>query len=97
MIVTQLTVTHKVGLHARPAALFVQAAKKFSSKITVCNLTTRGAPVDAKSIISVLTLGVMQDHEIEITADGVDEQNAIQGLTELVASNFTVSTQGEVK
>jgi len=88
MLETKIIVTHKVGLHARPASLFVQTANKFSSKITVRNLTAECAPVDAKSIISVLTLGVMQNHEILIQAEGSDEAAAIQGLTGLVQSNF---------
>jgi phosphocarrier protein HPr len=74
MIETRLTVTHKVGLHARPAALFVQ--------------TANGNLVDAKSIIMVLTLGVMKDHEICIQAEGADQDKAIDALTSLVASNF---------
>ena len=57
-----IQVKNKVGLHARPAALFVQTAAKFSSKIKVKNMTTNGNFVDAKSIIMVLTLGVMKDH-----------------------------------
>lgn len=84
----KITVTHKVGLHARPASLFVQTANKYSSKIMILNLTTESTPVDAKSIIGVLTLGVMQNHEILIRADGPDEDAALQGLSELVKSNF---------
>jgi phosphotransferase system HPr (HPr) family protein len=88
MIETKITVTHKVGLHARPAALFVQTANKFSSSIKVWNLTTNGNPVDAKSIIMVLTLGVMKDHEILIQAEGADEGSAIETLKSLVENNF---------
>ena len=88
MIETRLIVTHKVGLHARPAALFVQTANKFTSSIKVRNLTSNGNLVDAKSIIMVLTLGVMKDHEICIQAEGADEANAIDVLTSLVAGNF---------
>ena len=85
---TKLCITHKVGLHARPASLFVRMANKFTSKITVRNATTGDTPVDAKSIIMVLTLGVLQNHEIAIAADGLDEEAAIQSLSDLVASNF---------
>lgn len=88
MIEAKVTVTHPVGLHARPAASFVQLAKKHSAKITVCNLTANGKPVDAKSIISVLTLGVMQNHEINLTAEGPDEETAIRNLVELITNNF---------
>lgn len=88
MIEARLVVTHKVGLHARPAALFVQTANKFSSRIRVSNLTAAGQAVDAKSIIGVLTLGVQQNHKILVQAEGADEQEAVRSLTELVRSNF---------
>jgi phosphotransferase system HPr (HPr) family protein len=88
MVETKIVVKHKVGLHARPASIFVQTANKFTSEITVRNLTIGGDPVDAKSILMVLTLGVVQDHEIQLRAEGPDEQNAIQCLRELVLNNF---------
>ena len=83
-----LQVKHKSGLHARPASLFVQTAAKFSSQIKVKNLTTSGQFVDAKSIIMVLTLGVMQDHEVVIQADGADAQPALNALSALIETNF---------
>ena len=55
----RLTVNHSVGLHARPAAQFVQSASKFESEITVANITKESDPVNAKSILSVLTLGAV--------------------------------------
>jgi phosphotransferase system HPr (HPr) family protein len=88
MVESKLTVRHKVGLHARPAAMFVQAANKFSSSIKVQNVTTNGRVVDAKSIIMVLTLGVMKDHEIQIQAEGNDEVEALVALRSLVENNF---------
>ncbi len=78
-------VTHEVGLHARPAAAFVSTAKKFQSNITVAKGETK---VNAKSILSVLTLGVNQNTPITIRAEGADEQEAVKALTELVAKNF---------
>jgi phosphocarrier protein FPr len=84
----QVTVTHKVGLHARPASLFVKTASKFTSKIQVKNLTANGSFVDAKSIIMVLTLGVMKDHEILIQTHGADADAALAALNALVVSNF---------
>ncbi len=83
-----IPVKHKVGLHARPASLFVQTAAKFSSKIQVKNLTTNGNFVDAKSIIMVLTLGVMRDHEVVIQADGTDADAALEALKSLIEGNF---------
>ena len=84
----QITVNHPVGLHARPAARFVQTSSAYKSKITVSNVTKESAPVDAKSILMVLTLGVHQGYEIEIQADGEDEDEAITALKALVEDNF---------
>ncbi len=83
-----IQVKNKVGLHARPASLFVQTAAKFSSKIKVKNLTTNGNFVDAKSIIMVLTLGVMRDHEVVIQTEGVDADAALSALKSLIDSDF---------
>lgn len=83
-----IQVKHKVGLHARPAALFVQTAAKFASNIKVKNLTANGNFVDAKSIIMVLTLGVMRDHEVVIQTEGADADTALDALKSLIESNF---------
>jgi phosphocarrier protein HPr len=88
MVERTVVVTHEVGLHARPAALFVQAAKKFQSSIQVKNLTSGSSTINAKSIIGVLTLGVLPDHSIHITASGADEEEALQALCEMVERNF---------
>jgi phosphocarrier protein HPr len=77
-----------VGLHARPASQFVKTAAHFKSKIQVRNLTKDNAFVDAKSILRVLTLGVEKDQVIEISADGLDEKDALQALADLVRSGF---------
>lgn len=83
-----VTVRHPVGLHARPAAQFVQTARQFSSQIQVEALDSGGRVADAKSILMVLTLGVEQNHKIRITASGEDQAEAIASLVELVESNF---------
>lgn len=83
-----IPVKHKVGLHARPASLFVQTAAKFSSKIKVKNLTANGNFVDAKSIIMILTLGVMKDHEVVIQTEGADADAALEALKALIENNF---------
>ena len=88
MIENRMIVRHKSGLHARPASMFVQTANKFNSEITVKNLTGGSEAVDAKSILMVLTLGVSPNHEIQIRAEGPDEQAAVQKLCELVQNNF---------
>lgn len=83
-----LTVAHGVGLHARPAAKFVQAAAKFQSDITIKKVGGTAPPVNAKSILKVLTLAVKQSEQIEVHASGVDAEDAIKALRELVESNF---------
>jgi len=83
-----ITVSHPAGLHARPASLFVQTANKFSSDIQVQNLTDNSDIANAKSILSILTLGVCQDHEIEIIAEGDDADEALKALEALIVNNF---------
>jgi phosphotransferase system HPr (HPr) family protein len=84
----QTVVKHEVGLHARPAAKFVETASGFESEINVKNATDDKGPVNAKSILSILTLGVQQNTTIEIEADGPDEQEAIAALKALIDDNF---------
>jgi phosphocarrier protein FPr len=84
----RLKVTNAAGLHARPAAIFVAEASKFSSKIRIRNATSNTGWTDAKSILSVLTLGVEVQHEIELTTDGPDEEQAAAELTHLITSDF---------
>jgi phosphotransferase system HPr (HPr) family protein len=88
MLKVTLRVAAEVGLHARPAAVFVEQASRFESEINVRNATAESDWADAKSILSVLTLGVEQDHEIELEVDGPDEAAAVAALTALVQSDF---------
>jgi len=83
-----ITVNHPAGLHARPASLFVKTANQFKSKIEVENLTDSRGKVSAKSILSILTLGVCQDHEINIVAEGEDAEEAVLALEALINDNF---------
>ena len=83
-----LNVINEVGLHARPASEFVKMASRFKSKILARNVTRDTASVDAKSILSVLALGVEKGHEIELAGDGEDEEQAIKSLRELIESDF---------
>jgi len=85
---TRVTVNHPVGLHARPAAQFVQTASKYKSEVTVANITKKSEAVNAKSILLILTLGVQQGHEIEIVANGTDEREAVTALKDLVDNSF---------
>jgi phosphocarrier protein HPr len=87
----KVIVKNKVGLHARPAALFVQTASKFKSEIKVSCLdqdANKPRIANAKSILSILTLGVFEGTEITIQAAGEDEDKAAQALVDLVISNF---------
>ncbi len=79
------TVVNPNGIHARPASLFIQEAKKFQSKITVENLGT-GKAKDAKSILGVMSLGMTKGTEIRIVAEGPDEEAAILAMQQLVDS-----------
>lgn len=76
-----VSIVHRQGLHARPAALFVQLAKRFVSKITV----KKGRKiVDGKSIMGLLTLAAGAGARIAIITDGPDADEALDRLTELV-------------
>ena len=88
MQVVREWVRNEVGLHARPASIFVQCAGKFRSRITIRNIKSGGQRVNAKSILHVLTLGVGQGDEIELLIDGEDEANAAATLQQLFVSDF---------
>jgi phosphocarrier protein HPr len=81
----QITVENKVGLHARPATVFVQTAQKHKATI---NVSYNGKIVNAKSLLGLLSLGAAKDAVITIAADGSDEEDALNSLTALVDSNF---------
>ncbi len=80
-----MQIRNKVGLHARPAALFVQEANKYRCDIRVRKDETEA---NAKSILSILTLGADQGSSIIVAAEGEDAEAALKGLQALVASNF---------
>ena len=82
-------ITNEAGLHARPASEFVKLAAHFKALLQIRNVTKSSPWVDAKSILSVLTLGVEKGHEIELTADGMDAEIAIQALRNLMETDFT--------
>jgi phosphotransferase system HPr (HPr) family protein len=83
-----ITIEHEVGLHARPAATFVKAAKGFESAITITNLSRGSEPADAKSLVQIFKAAVGQGHEVKIAADGSDEDAAVETLVGLIQSNF---------
>ena len=85
MYVKDVTVKNLVGLHARPATFFIQKANEFKSSIWLEKEERR---VNAKSLLGVLSLGIMGDTEIRIIAGGVDEEQAVNALVALVDSGF---------
>lgn len=84
----ELVVINEVGLHARPAAIFLQAANKFNSTIKVRNLTNGRDFVDVKSILGVQLLGVAKNNFIEIDIEGVGEVQAAQAIKEIIETDF---------
>lgn len=81
----RLTIVNALGLHARAAARFVKVASQFQSRITVSRGTRT---VDGKSILGLLLLAAARGREVEIAAEGSDELDALEALTELVARGF---------
>jgi len=80
-----VVIKNQVGLHARPATFFIQKANEFKSSIWIEKEDRR---VNAKSLLGVLSLGIVKGTEINIVADGVDENEAIAKLSELIDSDF---------
>lgn len=85
MYVKDVKVQNQVGLHARPATFFIQKANEFKASIWVEKEERR---VNAKSLLGVLSLGIVGGTDIKVIADGVDEQIAVDGLIKLVESGF---------
>ena len=85
MYVKEVSVRNQVGLHARPATFFIQKANEYKSSIWVERDERR---VNAKSLLGVLSLGIVGGTVIKIIADGSDEQAAVEGLVKLVESGF---------
>ena len=85
-VTTRLVNQH--GLHARPAARFVQAAAVFESTILVENITKQKGPVAARSLNAVATLGAVGGHEVRLTANGPDAEAALQALKALIETGF---------
>jgi len=81
-------VTNPSGLHARPATLFVDEAKKYVSNIFIKNLSKGSEAKNAKSIISLLSLAMISGTEIEISAEGEDEAKAVGALVKLIESGL---------
>ena len=86
MYMKEAVVNNQVGLHARPATFFIQKANEFKSSIWVEKDERR---VNAKSLLGVLSLGIVKVTSINLIADGPDEKEAVEALIELISSNFS--------
>lgn len=86
MFSREVEVQNQVGLHARPATFFIQKANEFKSSIWVEKDERK---VNAKSLLGVLSLGITKGTAINVIADGIDEEDAVNTLVNLIASNFT--------
>ena len=85
MIQREVTITNSSGLHARPATFFIQKANTYRSGVWVVKDDRK---VSAKSLLGVLSIGIAKGMTITLVADGDDEQNAIDGLVELIETGF---------
>lgn len=81
-----VTIASKVGLHARPAALFVEAATATGLDVRIGR--PGGNAVDATSVLGVMTLGAKYGEEVELTADGDGSEKALDGLVELLSRDL---------
>ena len=86
MVSSEVTVNNSVGLNARPATFFIQRANSFKSSVWVEKDDRR---VNAKSLLGVLSLGIVKGTGITIVADGTDEEDAVKTLVGIIESNFT--------
>jgi phosphocarrier protein len=79
------TIENKTGIHARPASVFVQKASSFKSKV---QLKAKGKTVDAKSILMIMSMGLVKGTEVTIVADGPDEKDAVAALKQMIDDKF---------
>lgn len=84
----KVIISNKLGLHARPAMMFVDTASKYQSGITVCRSDNEAEKVDGKSIMQMMMLAATQGTELTITAEGDDACEAVGALIQLINSRF---------
>ena len=85
MVTKEVKISNAIGLHARPATFFIQKANTYSSSIWV---EKDDRKVNAKSLLGVLSLGIAKGMTIVLSAEGQDEANAIEGLSDLINTGF---------
>ena len=83
MQMREVEIVNPTGLHTRPGNIFVKKAKEYAANVTIIKGNKR---VNAKSLLTVMKVGISQGDVITIEADGIDEADAITGLAELIAS-----------
>jgi phosphocarrier protein len=88
MYTKQTTVINVSGLHARPGSDFVHAAKSYQSKILIRRMDEEEPPVNAKSIAFVLSLGIGQGVDVELSADGPDAEAAVDSLVAMIENGL---------
>lgn len=81
----EVTIRNRLGLHARAAARFVHTANRFRSRVS---LSGRGKTMDGKSILGILLLAASQGSRLEVSAEGLDETEAVEALAALVEGGF---------
>jgi multiphosphoryl transfer protein len=91
-----VTLTNRLGLHARPAAQLIRLARRFRAKVTIENLSASAGPFDATSINGVLSLGARQRHQLRIRARGTEARQTLTELTKFIASGCGESENAEV-
>ncbi|MDD2414946.1 MAG: HPr family phosphocarrier protein [Eubacteriaceae bacterium] len=84
----KVTIVNPTGLHARPAAEFCKNAGQYASAIQIKRLTGEEKETNAKSVIGVMAMALSKGVEVEITAEGSDENKAVDTLTGLIESGF---------
>jgi phosphocarrier protein HPr len=82
----EVVVSHSTGLHARPAATFAKTANTFTSTIQLENLTKGTEPINAKSVLNILSAGIEMNDRIRISAQGTDEDTAVLTLSRLLTN-----------
>ena len=85
MVSREVTIKNNVGLHARPATFFIQKANSYKATIW---LEEGGRRINAKSLLGVLSMGIVKGTSITLISDGADEEEALNGLTELITTGL---------
>lgn len=86
MVKREMAITNNIGLHARPATFFIQKANTFKSSVWI---EKDDRKVNAKSLLGVLSLGIAKGMVVTLIADGADENEAVEGLINLVQTGLT--------